>query len=66
MYSVLLFLVILTFTAAVPAPNEQYDPAWEANQGWEEVARDPKGIADTLPSPTSLLGKLSSFWTWDR
>merc|ERR1712154_595564 len=27
---------------------------------------DPKGIADNLPSPTSLLGRLGNWWTWDR
>jgi len=42
---------------------------WVADEAWVEGAadiRDPKGIADNLPSPTSLLGRLGNWWTWDR
>ena len=73
MISSLLLLTLASASLAIPA-----DPAWaEQDAAWakqdaaqvsygpwveDETYRAPKEIA----SPTSLLSKVSSFWTWDR
>ena len=75
-------LIILSLTAlAWSKPREVYEPAiqtqiisegpWVTDAAWEGDVdnRDPKGIMDNVPSfpsPTALLGRLGSWWDWDR
>merc|ERR1712045_93748 len=72
MFKLLLSLLLITIASAKPS----YDKAtiisegpWIADEAWIDADidnRDPKGIAESLPSPTSLLGRLGNWWTWDR
>ena len=70
----LLALLLVTLASAKP---QAYDKStiisegpWIADETYVVEAdtdyRDPKGIAESLPSPTSLLGRLGNWWTWDR
>ena len=70
MNTLLCFLTVIAVSAA-DWDNQAYEPATGISEGpWVEENlwdnRDPKGIMDTLPSPTQALSKFSSFWTWDR
>ena len=76
MFKSLLALALVTIASAKPQ-YEAYDKAtiisegpWVADETFVVEAdtdyRDPKGIAESLPSPTSLLGRLGNWWTWDR
>merc|ERR1712244_1761 len=47
---------------ALPSQVVSQGP-WATEEDW---SRDPKGIGESIPSPTSLLGRLGNWWTWDR
>ena len=75
MNTLLPFLTIITMAAALPAEenwgSQAYEPATIISEGpWVEESlwdnRDPKGIMDSLPSPTKALAQLGSWWSWDR
>ena len=78
MFKLLLSLLLVTIASAKPQ-YEAYDAPvqstiisegpWVADTAWVEADtdnRDPKGIVESLPSPTSLPGRLGNWWTWDR
>ena len=70
------FISFIALTTAIPTgdnwDSSAYAPATIIDEGpWVEEplfdSRGPKQIASTpATSPTSFLGQLSSFWTWDR
>ena len=59
-----LLLLALTIAAATALPSQVVSQGpWVTEEDW---SRDPKGIGESIPSPTSLLGRLGNWWTWDR
>ena len=70
------FILLSLAVLASAKPSEHYEPAvqiisegpWVTDNAWaaDEDNRDPKGILDSVPSPTAILGRLGSWWDWDR
>ena len=76
MNSFLLFITTIVLAAADQPMDSwghqtAYEPATIISQGpWVEEAmwdnRDPKGMMEDVPTPTSVFSKFSSWWSWDR
>ena len=72
MFKLLLSLLLVAVASSKPSYEKATiisEGPWIADDAWAQADidnRDPKGIAETLPSPTSILGRLGNWWTWDR